>query len=841
MKKLVSILVAMFTLLSSSVYADNAIYIYRNDGSFNAFFDSEIDSISYSATDTSGVVHSRYVTQLVHTPDSVYRIPLSAIDSIAFTERPVQYNPQVIKLSESYLPYIISSEGLSITFSSSLPDEQRVYNGDILLYEGFSDMFPDGFVGKVVNITESGSSITVQCEEVAIEEVYEQLTVISDYVLEQSSETPSQYRLKQVSPKAEASLSLNLGIEIPAGESGSFTASYSGSLKVRAIITMSPGKPFYADFSYTSGHSFKGEVKLEAKKAFFVNGDKDIKLFKAQLPLPNCPMLKFEYVLSPFCKGELTGSLSASVEVSSITTSGITFREGSDPERYSRSSGGFSQPQLTSAFNISGYVFGGIISSAYFGTVGNFAGAEMNVYVGPKLEGNLNVDFATLAEDGIYEAVKDAKVSFGYAAELEAKARLKLMKWETSKVFAKAGFGLALDERHLYPLFSVPSYTQGKDKSKVKLSISPVRELLFPVSVGMRLVDDEDNQETRYSQTDYINANLWSGDYEEEFSYIHPERHYTCYPMVKAFGMEMRATPVKHFGIDVVATTGVVSEVTSSTAIVSGYGDCLECAESIAEMGIVYVAGGIPNVSTGTFISSGQSTSGEFIVKLTGLKAKTTYNYRACVIIDGKEYYGEVNSFTTKEDEITPGQEVDLGLSVKWAGWNVGANSPEQYGGYYAWGETEEKSDYDYETYKYWQDKDGDGYWDSNEFINIGSNISGTQYDVATVKWGNGWRMPTKEEIQELNNKCKFTGYTYNGVKGCKVTGPNGNSIFLPAAGYRYGTSLYHAGSYGYYWSGSLSESLSYSAWYLYVYIRGYPYVSYYYNRFYGHSVRPVR
>lgn len=831
MRKVLVIIIAVFTLLSSSVYADNAIYIYRNDGNFNAFFDSEIDSLSYSVVDTSGVVHPHHVTQLVHTPDSLYRIPLSAIDSIAFTERPVQYNPEVIKLAESYIPYIISSEGLTIKFSS-LPDELRIYNGDILLYEGFTDKFPDGFVGRVTNITETGSTINVQCEEVAIEEVYNQLTVISDYVLEESPETPSQYRLKQVSPKAEASLSLKLGINIPAGDVGSFSASYTGSLKVRAIITMSPNKPFYADFSYTSGHSFKGELKLEASKAFFVNGDKSIKLFKAQLPLPNCPMLKFEYVVSPFCKGELTGSLSASVDVTSTTTSGVTFREGCAPECYTRSSGGFTPPQLTSAFNISGYVFGGIISSAYFGTVGNFAGAEMNIYVGPKLEGNLNVDFATLAEDGIYEAVKDAKVSFGCVAELEAKARLKLMKWETSRVFGKACFGLVLDERHLYPLFSVPSYTQGKDKSKAKLSISPVRELLFPVSVGMRLVDDEDNQETRYSETDYINANLWSGDYEEEFSYIHPERQYTCYPMVKAFGMEMRATPVKHFGIDVVATTGEVSEVTSSTATVGGYGDCLESAESIAEMGIVYSAGGTPSVSTGTFISSGESTSGEFSVKLTGLKAKTTYNYRACVIIDGKEHYGEVSSFTTK-DEITPGQEVDLGLSVKWASCNVGASSPEEYGGYYAWGETEEKSDYYWGTYKY---------YNSNTMgcINIGSNISGTQYDVATVKWGNGWRMPTKEEFEELQTKCTWVAYTYNDVVGCKVTGPNGNSIFLPCAGCRYGTSLNLAGNFGVYWSGSLHEYYSDLAWYLDVYDSGYRYVDSD-DRNGGASVRPVR
>ncbi len=204
-------------------------------------------------------------------------------------------------------------------------------------------------------------------------------------------------------------------------------------------------------------------------------------------------------------------------------------------------------------------------------------------------------------------------------------------------------------------------------------------------------------------------------------------------------------------------------------------------------------------------------------------------------IIDRAEYA------SVEEDEITPGQEVDLGLSVNWGGWNVGASSPEQYGGYYAWGETEEKSDYDWDTYKYWFDSDGDGYWDYGEFTNIGSNISGTQYDVARQKWGGSWRMPTNAEFDELTSKCAWTWITYKGVNGYKVTGPNGNSIFLPAAGCRYGTSLRGDGSSGGYWSATLYEDGYGSyAWSL-NFINGYYYGSYYSNRNDGHTVRPVK
>lgn len=166
-----------------------------------------------------------------------------------------------------------------------------------------------------------------------------------------------------------------------------------------------------------------------------------------------------------------------------------------------------------------------------------------------------------------------------------------------------------------------------------------------------------------------------------------------------------------------------------------------------------------------------------------------------------------------KENERpTPGQWVDLGLpsGIKWAGWNVGASRPEEYGGYYAWGETEEKSEYSFETYKqrekyycgnypYFHD----WYWIYN---NLGE-ISGTSYDVATVRWGGGARMPTWQEINELVKYCDFETGSLNDVVGSFVIGPNGNSIFIPYAGYRLQTRLYYDGRDAHIWSGTQSNN----------------------------------
>ena len=178
-----------------------------------------------------------------------------------------------------------------------------------------------------------------------------------------------------------------------------------------------------------------------------------------------------------------------------------------------------------------------------------------------------------------------------------------------------------------------------------------------------------------------------------------------------------------------------------------------------------------------------------------------------------------------RPNTINGHEYVDLGLSVKWATCNVGADKPEDYGGYYAWGETETKSSYDEDNCETREKKIGD--------------IGGTSRDVAHVKWGGTWRLPTLDEIEELEDNCDYEWTTLNGVKGGKYTSrKNGNSIFLPAAGGRRGTSLYSAGEYGIYWSSTPIEGDTQHAYCLYFYSGYHDWI--WYDRDYGRSVRPV-
>ena len=174
-------------------------------------------------------------------------------------------------------------------------------------------------------------------------------------------------------------------------------------------------------------------------------------------------------------------------------------------------------------------------------------------------------------------------------------------------------------------------------------------------------------------------------------------------------------------------------------------------------------------------------------------------------------------------------EAIDLGLSVKWASFNVGAGAPEEYGLYYAWGETSPKSNFTSSNLKYSADISGDHFskyvpsGKSSYWAGSGSpdnkTVLDAEDDVAHVKFGGKWRMPTDGEWTELMTKCTWTwktNYNGSGINGRLVTGPNGNSIFLPAAGQRGDTFMNHAESYAYYWSSSLRTDYPFSAWGVY-------------------------
>ena len=220
-----------------------------------------------------------------------------------------------------------------------------------------------------------------------------------------------------------------------------------------------------------------------------------------------------------------------------------------------------------------------------------------------------------------------------------------------------------------------------------------------------------------------------------------------------------------------------------------------------------------------------------FACTITNLEPNTTYHVRAYAYYLGY-YYGEDVTFTTEtnvtytEGTLNGYTWIDLGLpsGTLWATCNVGANDPWEIGGYFAWGETSTKDYYNSDTYKYGV-IDG-AYYLSKYCPNANYGYQGytdsrtvleAEDDAATIKWGAGWRTPTKEEIKELYDNTTSVWTTEHGINGRRITSSNGGSIFLPAGGYIDGYDTHYLGQHGEYWSSSLYTERPYQAWLLVV------------------------
>ena len=277
-------------------------------------------------------------------------------------------------------------------------------------------------------------------------------------------------------------------------------------------------------------------------------------------------------------------------------------------------------------------------------------------------------------------------------------------------------------------------------------------------------------------------------------------RAYAVNSIGTAYGEEVRfTTKTKTFAT--VATTPATNVSYTSATVGGNVMD--DGGTEVIERGVVYSTSQNPTREDSK-VTSG-SGLGKFTCNLTNLQDGTTYYARAYAINEKGVAYGEEVSFTTKAlSGIENGYIwVDLGLSVKWATMNVGASKAEDYGGYYAWGETEPKEVYDWSTYKHCRGS-LTTLTKYNTLSSYGTVDNKMELDAiddaAVVNWGGSWRMPTDAEMTELRNNCTWTWAIQNGVKGYKVTSKtNGNSIFLPAAGYRCDSPLYSAGSFGYY------------------------------------------
>lgn len=288
-----------------------------------------------------------------------------------------------------------------------------------------------------------------------------------------------------------------------------------------------------------------------------------------------------------------------------------------------------------------------------------------------------------------------------------------------------------------------------------------------------------------------------------------------------------------------------VSGITANSAVCGGEVTNDGGAE-VTERGICWSINANPTIAD-NHVTAGSGV-GAFTASLDGLEANTTYHVRAYATNEAGIAYGQDVEFTTLQGGGSGDHEyVDLGLpsGTLWATCNVGANVPEECGDYFAWGETQPKNYYDWNTYRYCN-----GYLDqlTKYCSNSSYGYNGftdtltvllPEDDAATANWGSGWCTPTEAQWMELYQNTTNIWTTQNGVNGGLFTSANGATLFLPTAGWRWDDGLDGVGLYGCYWSSSLGTGYPYNASYFY-FGSGY-YTMTASNRDRGQSVRPVR
>lgn len=238
---------------------------------------------------------------------------------------------------------------------------------------------------------------------------------------------------------------------------------------------------------------------------------------------------------------------------------------------------------------------------------------------------------------------------------------------------------------------------------------------------------------------------------------------------------------------DPTVTTGDAFDITYYDAVLTGRAQEVQKSLDLCEIGIIYHTSQEQLKTAGTKSIVKSYKNNAEMNRLLDFKFNTQYFYCAYLKTpSGLFYYGDVKDFTT------PDMAVDLGLSVKWAACNLGARQPEEYGNYYAWGETAPKTSYTWDTYDLQSRYNTDTtstYVSSKDYIEL-------KDDAANVNWGGTWRMPKSSELRELDSLCTIVPARKNGIAGFTITSKkNGNSIFAPAAGYMQGSTTSLSGS----------------------------------------------
>lgn len=638
---------------------EDALFVYRNDGYYHAFLVSDIIEITQSKEDTLGFIQGEYCVQEIMTKDSLYRIPISAIDSIGFHPLPADYQPDVILLDSSnfFQLYLLEATDSTLLLSRNFPNAEIPQIGKIII----STKVPE-FVGRICKISNVERGVLLECEQVEITDIYRSLQCVGRLISPDYSNCPRNAR-SDGDTNIDSGTSLLDLPEILHFNVWDFSFDVKPNLQLDYSYYIQDGKDFY--YSNSLRGSFNCEIELASHLQGEINPEPYYTVDRL-IPIPSVPGLFLNLGIGGFF--EAAGGIDISWSLP-FTISGATTYTKQKNQRL---------PSYTNNWN-NDWNFNNSVFS--IGLDGSFAlglavklgfrllidsGVDLITKTGPKVHAEFEIPSNSIIDNSLYEALKDEQIEFLWKNALQLYIhRPKLVSVGPGEDGFHTGFGNFLIEGKIYKLpevsydhhlgsvYILPEFSDlcweesESSQGAGELDGTISRHVPMGVGIGWALYDLQDQlcfQELFPER--YTSNSNWSRNGLNKYIYgLNIGASYKAYPLVSLFGLRMRANKF----VDVITRPSITTKEAYNncpqSSTLNGYCDFdAGSYPSLPNVGFAYSEDGI---NWEHVPSSDLSVVGTFSVTLNNLNCLTSYRYQAYVEHDGVKHYGEVKYFST--------------------------------------------------------------------------------------------------------------------------------------------------------------------------------------------------
>lgn len=631
----------------------NAIYVYRNDGDFNAFLREDIDSITLSYYDKDSICHSDIVCQVFHTPDSIYRIPIHSIDSVSFIQPETKYQSDVILLGTEYIPYIINVTDKIIIFSKSIPETLLPKKGSVIVAMTPNQPFSNAFAGRVQDIEYKVDGIYLGCSGVTIDDIYEQFVYTGKTIAADVTTVPLKYSKEQKRIIIDEAFKLD-PIMIS-----------SGPISIEAHPTIT------TFFTINKNPNLKAHIALVVTSCFDVNIELNAEIEKNEKPRiiwgEDIPIRTNIPGLCGFIRGGIFYKALTSASVNAKFPGNICWKFGfsqSDDEirLVKVIKNNIQNPELS--IDMNGELDAGLCARIGFNYLDDkLISLYLTGYGGVYVKSDLSIKNQEPFDWSVYNTFKDSKLEIGayFCGEpgytIFNNENNFCHKDEEQNIEKSYEQRIPFKSWYFFPVFTIPDIKQGADQRSLIVSCIPSRDLITPVKLGFCIEDDNGTLiEQKWCDDNYYIENDWPENaFWKQFNGLYAGRKYVFYPCFKFMEHEIKALPLSKGELNGKVITNEANSITDSSAMLfATASSAFDFSQSTVSVGFCIGTHQNLTIYNSTILNAPAEPS--FSASVESLTENTTYYYRAFVMVGTQVFYGSVLSFTTNNSSLLLGQ-----------------------------------------------------------------------------------------------------------------------------------------------------------------------------------------